>query len=240
MWYNGKPNLVHTLLFLPETWQSKSSDKTYVFGLCVCVAVEVPAVRVCWGCVGGQHCWWCVKIKLINLVFISWHCLCLPHSHFPTKRHRGANNHPAMLQTAPQAQCTRRVLGADQGAKSGLITSFTPVFTNSSSWPLQATVSIDHMHMSCHTVKTLVCSRVFGMPACIFLPQGARPACAARMVRRLKPKVRMTLALFQNVQQERCIEGNPKTVFKVVLWVLLLYILPKLNLFETSPAKKSP
>lgn len=74
--------------------------------------------------------------------------------------------------------CTRRALGADQEAKSGLITSSTSVFINSSTWLLQATVSIDHMHTTCRTVKTLVCSGVFGMPARILLPEGALPACA--------------------------------------------------------------
>lgn len=76
----------------------------------------------------GWGCWRCVKVKLINLVFISWHCLCLPGSHAPIKRHRRANNYPAMLQTAPQAQHGGRVLGADREAKSRLIASFTSVF----------------------------------------------------------------------------------------------------------------
>lgn len=110
------------------------------------------------GGVGGVGvCWRCVKVKLINLVFISWHCLCLPCSHAPIKRYRRANNYPAMLQTAPQAQYTRRVLGADQEAKSRLITSFTAVFTNSPAWPLHATVSIDHLCTSCCAIKTLFC-----------------------------------------------------------------------------------
>ncbi len=145
--------------------------------MCVCpfrlAAFLAVDVWVVWG-----GCWRCVKVKLINLVFISWHCLCLPRSHAPTKRHRRANNYLATLQTAPQAQCTRQVLGADQEAKSRLITSFTSVFTNSLAWPLQAPVSIDHMHTSCRTVKTLFCSGVFGMPARILLPDAALPACA--------------------------------------------------------------
>lgn len=102
---------------------------------------------------GVECCWRCVTVKLINLVFISEHHLCLPHSHAPTKRHIRANNYPAMLQTAPPAQCTRPALGADQEAKSRLITSFTSVLTNSPAWPLQATVSIDQTHTSCHTSK---------------------------------------------------------------------------------------
>ena len=107
-----------------------------------------------------------------------WRCLCLPCSHAPIKRHRGANNCPAMLQTAPQAQYTRRVLGADQEAKSRLITSFSSVFTNSPTWPLPPTVSIDHIHTSRHNVKALFLWGVFGMPARILLPDGAPPACA--------------------------------------------------------------
>lgn len=98
---------------------------------CVCVSTQAGCCSGSGGVGGVGVCWRCVKVKLINLVFISWHCLCLPCSHAPIKRYRRANNYPAMLQTAPQAQYTRRVLGADQEAKSRLITSFTAVFTNS-------------------------------------------------------------------------------------------------------------
>lgn len=160
---------VHTSLCLPATPQFNSADR------------QIKCVSMQSGCVSGSGgvggCWRCVKLKLINLVFISWHCLCLPRSHALTERHTRANNYPAMLQTAPQAKCTRRVLGADQEAKWRLITSFTSVFTNSPAWPLQATVSIDHMRTSCHTSETQICPGVFGMPARILLPDGALPAC---------------------------------------------------------------
>ena len=66
--------------------------------VCVCVCVCVCGIVV-----GGGVS----KVKPINLVFISWHCLYLPCSHSPTKRHKRANSYPATLQTAPQAQCTR-------------------------------------------------------------------------------------------------------------------------------------
>lgn len=135
--------------------QSNSADRQ-IWCVCVCSPGLAAYLAVEVGGVGGS--WRCVKVKLINLVFISWHCLCLPRSHAPIKQHRRADNYPATLQTAPQAQCTRRVLGADQEAKSRLITSFTSVFTSSPAWPLQATVSIDNMRTSCRTIKTLLSS----------------------------------------------------------------------------------
>lgn len=141
---------------------------------------------------GVECCWRCVTIKLINLVFISEHCLCLPHSHAPTKQHIRANNYPAVLQTAPPAQCTRRALGADQEAKSRLITSFTSVLTNSPAWPLQATVSIDQTHMSCHTSKAHF---VQSCSACQF-ESSSHMELYLNLQKWPEPKVRMTLLVF--------------------------------------------
>jgi len=131
-----------------------------------------------WWCGWLDGSWRCVKVKLINLVFISWYFLCLARSYASTKRHRGANNYPAMFRTAPQAQSTRRALGADQVGKSRLFTSFTSLFTNSPAWPLPATVSIDQMHVHCRVVKATFGWELFSMPAPIFLPNGSPPESA--------------------------------------------------------------
>lgn len=151
-----------------------------------------------------QCCWRCVKVKLINLVFISWHCLCLPQSHAPTKQHRRANSYPETLQTAPQAKCTRRVLGAAQEAKARLITSLTSVFTNRAQLDLyrQLSALIGYnpvlfggvRHVSSHSP-----------------PRQSSTSMCRRIVRRLETKVRVTLLVFQKVQQQLCVEWNPKT-----------------------------
>lgn len=152
--------------------------------------------------------------------FFSWHCLCLPCSHAPTMQHRRDKNYPPTLHTAPQAQCNapgecwvlikRQSQGSLQLLLQCLPTALLDLYRQLS------------LLITCIRPVTLLkpCF-VRGCSACqLAFSFKKQPCMHLQEDGEARRKVRMTLLMLQNVQQQRCIEPNPKTVEVLRLAVL--------------------
>lgn len=132
----------------------------------MCLSIQAGCFSGSGGLCGVGGCWRCVKVKLINLVFVSWHCLC--------------------LLSAPQSLSNQAAQKSQQLPSNAANCSPGPMHQVSVGCRSRRKVKAHHkfhfsvyqqVHLTftgnCRTIKTLVCSGVLGMPA-----EGALPACA--------------------------------------------------------------
>lgn len=101
--------------------------------------------------------------KLINVVFVSWHCLFVSRINAPTRQHRRANNHPAVV---PKPNAASRCLVRIKPSQGLSRVAFQCL----------PTAALD-LYRQLSLLITCVHPVVFGMPAFIAFPDGALTAC---------------------------------------------------------------
>lgn len=157
---------------------------------------------VWWVCRRG--CWRCVKVKLINLVFISWHCLFLPRSHAPIERHRRANKLLPRHSTPGErwVLIKRPSQGLSQVSLQCLPTAPPDLYRE-----LSLLIKCVRPVAPLEPCFVGWGDRVVGH-ASSYCPHTRSSTCMC--TRMVKPKVRLTLLVFQKVQQQRYVKSNTK------------------------------